>query len=154
MVMSSWPAPNPGETPPEYRARLNREQRQKVADAVDKGRPVPAESRLQASIVKYFDAIGLRRDCLVFSVPNEGRRSRVAAGILKSMGMLPGVADLVIVAPGGRCHFLEVKTARGKLSSTQQEFRRRCRSLDVPHAIVRSLDDVGRALSEWGLGPP
>lgn len=149
--MSRWPAPTPGETPPEYRARLNREQSQKVADAMDAARPIPAESQLQASIVEYFDTIGLRRDCLVFSVPNEGRRSRVAAGILKSMGMLPGVADLVIVAPGGRTHFLEVKTARGSLSPVQREFRRRCRNLDVPHAVVRSLEDVKRALGEWGL---
>lgn len=146
-----WPNPKPGERPAEYRARLTREQRQEVVDAADVGRVIPAESELQRSIVEYLDAIGLRRDCIVFSVPNEGRRSRAATGVLKAMGMLPGVADLVIVSPGGRCHFLEVKTARGKLSPQQREFRCRCRALDVPHAVVRSVDDVARALADWRL---
>lgn len=149
--MKNWPAAKPGETPAEYRARLTRTQRQKVVDAVDADRAIPPESELQRSIVEYLDAIGLRRDCIVFSVPNEGRRSRAATGILKDMGMLPGAADLAIVAPGGRCYFLEVKTAIGRLSTTQREFRRRCQVLDVPHAVVRSVDDVERALADWGL---
>jgi hypothetical protein len=116
-----------------------------------KRQPRHEESALQKAMIEYLDRRGVRRDNVVFAVPNEGRRSRHVGGILKSMGLLPGVADLVIVAPGGRAHFVEVKTPKGRLSKAQREFRDRCVAMRVPWAIVRSLDDMERVIEGWHL---
>jgi hypothetical protein len=116
-----------------------------------KRQPRHEESALQKAMIEYLDRRGVRRDNVVFAVPNEGRRSRHVGGILKSMGMLPGVADLAIVAPGGRAHFVEVKTPKGRLSKSQREFRDRCVAMRVPWAMVRSLDDLERVLEGWHL---
>jgi hypothetical protein len=109
------------------------------------------ESALQKALIQYSDLIGLRRRCIVYSVPNEGRR--VAGGILKAMGLLSGVTDLVIVSRGGKSHFVEVKTKTGRLSKAQREFRDACLWIDAPHAVVRSLDEYKNALKGWGLVP-
>jgi hypothetical protein len=42
------------------------------------------------------------------------------------MGVRPGVADFAPVLPGGRSAFLELKSAKGRLSPAQREFRAAC----------------------------
>lgn len=85
-------------------------------------RPGEGEQGLQAAIVELFHALGVFKRALVFSVPNEGKRTKTTAGRLKAMGMLPGIADLVLVHDG-LAFFLEVKMPRGRLSRRQKEFR-------------------------------
>jgi hypothetical protein len=48
-----------------------------------------------------------------FHVPNEGRRAKRTGAFQKRLGMLPGVADLVIVMPGGLGLFPRVEAGRG-----------------------------------------
>lgn len=58
-------------------------------------------------------------------VPNEGKRSRAGGGILKAMGMTPGVHDLLLLAPNG-CGWsglsLELKAGREKPTPAQSAF--------------------------------
>lgn len=61
-------------------------------------------------------------------VPNEGKRSRAGGGILKAMGMVPGVHDLLLLAPNGRGWnglSLELKAGREKPTGEQSAFARR-----------------------------
>lgn len=108
------------------------------------------EQGLQAAIVELLHALGVFKRALVFSVPNEGRRTATTAGRLKAMGMLPGVADLVIVR-AGRAFFLEVKMPRGRLSPRQKEFRDLCRSRGAPWALVRSVEEARSQTEEWRI---
>jgi hypothetical protein len=46
---------------------------------------------------------------------------------------------------------MEVKTVGGRLSGGQQLFKARCDELDIPYAVVRSVEDAEMQLREWGI---
>lgn len=82
--------------------------------------------------------------------PNEGKRSRRTGGHLKRLGMLPGVADLTIVLPGGRARFLELKRpVGGRVEPAQRDFRILCEMNGSPYAIARTSDEVTAVLRKW-----
>lgn len=62
--------------------------------------------------------------CLLYHVPNEGKRSRAAGGRLKAEGMKPGVPDLCL--PVARCGFhglyIELKAQGGKPTANQKQW--------------------------------
>ncbi len=78
---------------------------------------------------------------LVFSVPNDFVSGAKSAGVAITLGMLPGVSDLVVVLPG-KVVFLELKTLTGKQSDRQVKFEARVKSLGHSYAVVRSLDEA------------
>jgi hypothetical protein len=53
-----------------------------------------------------------------------------------------GAPDLVILLADGRTLWVECKSATGRLSPDQDEFRRLCLSRGVPHCVARSWEDV------------
>lgn len=108
------------------------------------------EQSLQASMIDLFHALGVFKRAIVFSIPNEGKRTKTTAGRLKAMGLLPGIADLCIIFEG-RAHFAEVKTQRGRLSTRQKDFRDLCERFGVPWAIFRSVEEAKRQLEEWRI---
>lgn len=86
-----------------------------------------------------------------FHVPNEGRRAPRTGAFQKRLGMLPGVADLVIVMPGGWCCFLELKReVGGVLSKDQKAFRRLCEATGSPYAVATTPEEVESILRGWG----
>jgi VRR-NUC domain len=108
-----------------------------------------AEARLQAAIVQYIrDAAP---QCLVFHVHNGGLRSKSELSRMRWQGVVAGIPDLVLVAPGGNTHFIEVKTPTGRLSPDQIAIHDHLVALGTPPAIARSIDDVRRAFAAWGL---
>lgn len=95
-----------------------------------------------------------------FHVPNQGKRSRATGGLLKGMGMLTGVSDLVLVPriprPAG---FLELKHGDGSLRKGQREFRDMCAAQGFPWAEARDLDEVARFAArvygeDWRIREP
>jgi hypothetical protein len=108
-----------------------------------------AEARIQASI---FDWAGIAApDVLIFAIPNGGLRSKSEACRLKWTGVVAGIPDLAVVAPGGRLFFIEVKSDTGSLSEAQREIRDRLTAMRVPYAVARSIDDVRKVFAIWGL---
>jgi hypothetical protein len=107
------------------------------------------EAAIQASIVEYLRTVA--PGVLVFHVPNGGLRSKSEAARLKWIGVLAGVPDLVLVAPGGRTFFLEVKTERGVLSAAQKDVCSALTDLGIEPAVVRGISDVRLALDAWGV---
>jgi hypothetical protein len=79
------------------------------------------ETRLHCAAVRYLRTVC--PDCLTWHVANGGKRSPETARLMKSLGVLPGVFDLVLLAPGPQTFFLEAKTDKGKLSEDQQWFK-------------------------------
>ena len=64
---------------------------------------------------------------------------------------MPGIPDLAIIIPGGRIHFIEVKTGAGRLSPDQCAVHDRLVALGTPAAVVRSIDDARLAFAVWGI---
>ena len=93
---------------------------------------------------------------IYYHAPNGARMSERTVGYMKSLGMLPGVADLSIVLPGGRACFLEFKREHGgETSAAQDAFRDLCRRNGTPYEIANTPDEVTRILTAWGaIGRP
>ena len=53
-----------------------------------------------------------------------------------------GVADRIVVLPGGRVWFVEVKKEGGRLSPLQREFLAEVKALGCNYEIVWSKEDV------------
>jgi hypothetical protein len=110
-----------------------------------------AEDRIQIGIIKYLRAVLPAREYRVCHIPNGGKRSKIEAAIFKRMGVLAGIADIIIVGPMGRCWFIECKSANGVLSETQRDFQTFCIAIGVPYVIAQSIDHVMAALAHWGI---
>jgi hypothetical protein len=120
------------------------------------------EQIIQCQIVDYMSYVCRQNNFMYFSVPNEGvmkaaglakvKKAIVAAmmAIMKKMGLIPGVADLVLVK-NGRAYFMEVKTEKGRQSKSQTIFERRAGEVGSLYAIVRSLDEAVWTMREWGI---
>ncbi len=84
---------------------------------------------------KIIEALS-REGLLVIKIPNDALwRQRVA-------GTLQGAPDLVVVAPGGRVVWLEVKTARGYLSQPQKALHRKLKEMGHHVEVVRSVEEA------------
>jgi hypothetical protein len=77
-------------------------------------------------------------DCLTWHAANGGKRSKETARLMKRLGVLPGVFDLVVLAPGPRTFFLEAKADKGKLSEDQQWFKGELIKMGFPYVVFRS----------------
>jgi hypothetical protein len=99
------------------------------------------ESRIQSSIMRFLD-LALPGSYRAFAVPNGGRRDKITGAILKREGVKAGVPDIIVVRDGGSVAFIEVKTAKGRLSNSQTEFRDWCGLNSVPFGVVRNVSDV------------
>jgi VRR-NUC domain len=105
--------------------------------------------KIQAAIVSWVRTVAPH--ALVFAIPNGGVRSKAEAARLKWTGVVAGVPDLAIIAPGERVHFIECKSPRGSLSPDQRVIFDCLVGLGIPCAIVRSVDDTRRAFDACGI---
>jgi len=105
------------------------------------------EARIQAQIVRFLSDHGV----FCHSVPNEGAGTdKMRTMRMITMGLRPGIADLVVWLPWHEIGYLEVKTQTGKLSDTQRRFKKRCEDHGVFYAVVKSVDDVQAILDTEG----
>ena len=110
------------------------------------------EDRIQAEIVRYLRSRGI----FCHSCPNEGagRGGAIRTAQLVTMGLFPGVGDLVVwwnTAGGVRIGYLEVKTATGRQSDRQRHFQDMCENHGIPYAVVRSVEDVREYMMAEGF---
>lgn len=108
------------------------------------------EERLHREVADYL-RVAIGDEVLWFHIPNGGARSKAEAGIFKALGVMPGVFDLCFLWHPGNVAFIELKAPGKRLSTSQLEFG----SWLTPHhfrwEICRSVEDVDRTLTEWGL---
>lgn len=108
------------------------------------------EDDLQRFVVDLLRAKAFP-DVIWFHPPNGGGRSKAEAGIFKALGVLAGVADIVIIyakAPGA---FLELKSSKGSLNASQKAFKARCEGLGLRYAVARSPEEASAILWSWGV---
>jgi hypothetical protein len=106
-------------------------------------------SRLPGSRCELFAAD--LRDCIVYHNANGGARSYKTAKLMKRIGVLAGVFDLTILAPGGQIFFIECKAKSGSLSPEQTAFKLALIRLGIRYAVIKNFDDLEAALIQWGL---
>ena len=112
------------------------------------------EHNIQAACVRWFNLQWPEYRGLLFAIPNGGARSKATAGKLKAEGVVPGVADLILLVP--RCvkahddegwyntiHALciEMKTAKGRQSPEQKEWQAKVEGEGYRYAVCHSLDE-------------
>lgn len=98
------------------------------------------EATLHEHVWSIFKAHG-RPDVVGFHVPNGEKRDGWTAARLARMGTVAGVPDFVFIV-GGRVHFLELKTATGRLSRAQEDFAARAHGAGATYTIARSIDEA------------
>ena len=103
----------------------------------------------------HRDALAFLRESLpigavVHHSPGEGKRTPRAQAELIASGHCKGWPDLEIVYQG-RVYFLELKAARGVLSTAQKNLHRRLAYTGAPVAVCKTLEDVERGLREAGV---
>jgi hypothetical protein len=91
------------------------------------------------------------------AIMRNGVRVSFAGERLARMGAKRGWPDIVLIAPkgharGGVVHCLELKRKRGgRMSDEQESFRLWCLLNEVPHAVVRDIDEAIAVLGEWDV---
>ncbi len=111
--------------------------------------PMQSELRLHVAIVDVLRRFGSPQ-WFWFHPANGEKRDARAAAKLRAMGVRPGVADLLLIAPSGQLHAIEIKRRDGALSDEQREFAEWCTGNNVPHAVVRSIDEALAVFTRWG----
>lgn len=97
------------------------------------------EDQLQASCVKWFWNEHPTHRYQLFAVPNGGHRNYIEALKFKATGVLPGVADLILILLR-KTVFIEMKTLQGEQSKDQKKFEVVVRSLGHEYYVVRTLE--------------
>lgn len=87
----------------------------------------------------------------LYHVPNEGKRSKAAASILKSMGLSSGVPDLILDYPAGIYHGLRIEMKYGKNtpSDEQKKWLLRLQAAGYFVAVVWSANTAIALLTEY-----
>ena len=100
-----------------------------------------AEHRLQCTCVRWFRYQYPPLSALLFAVPNGGRRDPVTGARLKAEGVVAGVADLILFLPSDKHHALciEMKTPRGRQSSSQKEWQLLVELYGYRYEVVRDF---------------
>lgn len=107
------------------------------------------EAHIQADIVKFLRSQGI----FTHSCPNEGagRDGAIRTAQLITMGLYPGVGDLVVWWTKDNrtvIGYLEVKTATGRQSDRQKRFEEKCIEKGIPYHVVRSVEDVKEYMAQ------
>ena len=103
------------------------------------------EGRIQAECVTWFWNSFPQYRGLLFHVPNENDRSDsnfIQGAIRKSLGVVPGVSDLILLVPsnghGALC--IEMKDEHGAQRQSQKEWQKLVVSFGYRYEVCRSLE--------------
>ena len=107
------------------------------------------EATLQRSVIQHL-TWRARPGVFAFHVPNGGWRSRVESAILKAIGTVAGVPDIICIFQG-RVYALELKAGRGRLTDVQRLVHERLRKAGADVAVAHGIDQALTQLEVWNL---
>ena len=97
-----------------------------------------SEDFLQIACANWIKAQMQHFDDIVgFHVPNGGLRNKKVGAKLKAMGVMAGVADLIILTNQPAIVFIELKTKKGRQQPTQKVFQDKVESLGFDYHIIK-----------------
>jgi hypothetical protein len=85
-----------------------------------------------------------------FHVPNGGYRKPTEAAIMKGLGVVPGVPDVIAIHEG-RCYGLELKAEGGRPTDKQLATIAAMEAAGAFTCAVEGLDRALAVLEAWGL---
>lgn len=103
--------------------------------------PRMSEDTIQKTLARHL-RLRARHGVVWFHCPNGGARSARTGALLKAMGVLPGVADMIYLLPGARVVFHELKATDGEIEPSQAQFAADVRRLGFEHFVSFGLDDA------------
>src|SRR6516225_2065924 len=108
------------------------------------------EQQLQRSVLAHLGRRGVP-GLWWCHVPNGGYRGAIEAAIFKSLGVIAGVPDLLLIF-SGQTYGLELKAAKGgRLSPAQIRTQAQMRQAGAVVATVTGIDEALQQLESWGL---
>ena len=99
-----------------------------------------SETEIQQHCVKLLNSYA-RPDIEWHAVPNGEWRNKTTAKRLKSLGVQPGVADLMFLIDGNTVA-LELKTSKETQSKVQEEFQERFERAGGTYFLARGLEQA------------
>ena len=109
------------------------------------------EAKLQSACLKWFRYQYPKLSKILIAVPNGGSRNPIEAINLKSQGVTPGVADLLLLAPknGFGCLCIEMKTDISKQSKIQFEWQIEAEKSGNKYVVCRSFDEFRKEINSY-----
>jgi hypothetical protein len=107
------------------------------------------EAAIQRAVFEHLRARGAP-GVFAFHPANGGYRKPVEAAILKGMGVVAGVPDIIAIHEG-RIFGLELKAEGGRATPKQQEAIAAMEAAGAFTAIAEGLDRALARLEAWGL---
>lgn len=118
------------------------------------------EAKIQAESYTWWNNTFPQYRGLLFACTNQNERSGdigkkaqlISGAMRRSMGVYPGVADIICLIPRGKYHgiMLECKTEVGRQSQQQEEWMEKVLSQGYMYKIFRSVDDF-KVIIQWYL---
>ncbi len=110
-----------------------------------------SEDVIQRACVAWFERThpGVQGRLKVHHSPNGGARDIREGVKFKRMGVRAGFPDLIVFLPRGRIGFIEMKSADGKLSPAQKDYRDFLIAAGHRWACCRSLDEFINTVTNW-----
>ena len=112
------------------------------------------EGKIQSSCFIWFNNSFPQYRGLLFHVPNENDRADsnpIQGAIRKSLGVWPGVSDLLFLLARGGYHGLciEMKDEHGQQKPTQKEWQKIVEAQNYRYVICRSLAQFKEIIEEY-----
>ena len=112
-----------------------------------------SETAEQQIVIRWARVMQSRLPALgnLYHVPNEAKRSRQTAAVLKSMGLSAGVPDLILDYPSGSYHgcLIELKNGANKPSKYQIDWLNRLQDAGYFVAVCYEADAAIRVLEKY-----
>ncbi len=97
------------------------------------------EDQLQAKCFRWFDETFPAERKMLFAVPNGGLRNRQEANKFKATGVVPGVADMILVTR--KVTFIEFKFGKGVQSEDQIMFAKGVSARGHEYRVIYSFEE-------------
>jgi hypothetical protein len=141
----------------DYKRLLNNQSPHGNKKAKKQTLPTEREDSFQKRVALWLDE-HLIEPTIWFHAANGGKRTAAEAGILKAMGVKPGVPDICILVERHdrpEIFFIELKrpgaNLEKSLSKNQIEFHQKLSRLRVPYAIANDLAQIEGLLRQWKI---
>lgn len=109
------------------------------------------ESDLQTACVRWFRLQYPSLALCLFAVPNGGSRNLYEAARMKAEGVTAGVADLILLIPGGGHGSLciEMKSAVGRQRPEQKAWQQAVEAVGNRYVVCRSFDEFRAVVDDY-----
>ena len=73
----------------------------------------------------------------------------MAIDMMKKVGLVPGISDLIIHLPNGRCVMVEVKNEKNTQSPAQKKIEAKIKAMGGNYILVRGLEDFKEQIKKF-----